>query len=335
MLHFKKFLLSIFLCITLILISFMKPPQTVNASDDFAFVLLTSYSATLDIGENFYVVAFTSNGKKPTWKSSNSKVASVNTYGKVIAKKAGTATITAKIKNAEASCKVTVNKTIIEISEKKITMERNDTFNLSATASNGSAVTWKSNKKSVATVDEYGQVTAVKPGEATITVTANGYSDTCKVTVKKPTIQLSHKSISLYRNQSSVITAKVSSKVTPTWKSNKKSVATIDDNGKITAIKNGTAIITATVDGVSKSCEVSVKKPEITLSESELSLKVGENKRLRASVSSGNSPVWSTSNENKLEVSSDGTITALEKGKAYVYASEDGAKKRCTVTITE
>ena len=268
----KKILLPILLCV-IIICSF--PLQTISASSSssFSFIILTKYSAIADIGNEFYIVAITSTGKQATWKSSNSKIASVNTYGKVTAKKSGTATITAKIKNAEASCKVTVNKTEISISEESCSIERGKTLVLSATTSNNSKVTWKSSKNSIATIDEKGTVTAIKPGEAIITASADGSNSTCKIKVKSPTINLSKTSITLYRGQTAKLSATISSGINPTWKTNKKSVAIVDSSGTITAVKHGTATITATVDGVSKSCEVVVKEPTITLSSSELCLK--------------------------------------------------------------
>lgn len=331
----KKILLSILLCFTIILTTNSIQSISAKASDSITFVILTQYKATVDIGEEFYIIAVTTNGSLPSWKSSDSRVASVNTYGKVTAKKAGTATITAKVKNAEASCKVTVNKTKVSINTTSASIERGETLTLSATTSNNASVAWKSSKKSVATIDEYGTVTGIKPGETTITASADGSSTTCKLTVKSPTIKLSKTKVTLYRGQSAKLLATVSSGISPTWKTNKKSIALVDETGTITAVKHGTATISATVDGVIKSCEVVVEQPVISLSSAELTLKVGTTATLTATVSSGNAPVWSTSNPNKATIDSTGTITALQKGRAYLYAAEDGVKVRCTLTITE
>lgn len=331
----SKFFLSILLSISLILLSI--PSQTVSAfpTDSIAFVILSRYDAVANIGDEINLIAVSTNGKQVTWKSSDSKIASVNTYGTVTAKKAGRAIITAKVKNAEASCQITVNKTKVVINKTSASIERDETLKLSATTSNGSIVTWKSSKSSIATIDENGTVTGIKPGKTTITVKADSTTATCIITVKSPTVKLDKTKVKLYRNQTVKLNATVSSKVNPTWKSNKKSVAIVDETGTVTAIKNGTAIITATVDGVSKTCEITVTKPDITLSSIELSLKKGEQKKLTATVSSGNLPVWTTSNSNIVSVNSNGEITALQKGTAYVYASEDGTKVRCVIKVTE
>lgn len=329
----KKILLSI-LFVTLILTT---PFHTdyAKATGRISFVLLTNYKKTVDIGSEFYLIAFTSNGKLPTWKSSNTKIASVNTYGKVSAKKAGTTTITAKIKDAEASCKVTVSKTKISMSKTNASMERAETLKLTAKASNNSEITWKSSKRSIAEVDANGTVTGMKPGETTITASADGSSAICKITVKKPTVKLNKTKVTLYRTQTIKLSATVSSQVKPVWKTNKKSIATVDDNGTVTAVKHGTAIITATVDGVSKTCEITVKQPSITLQPEELVLKTGETAKLTAKVSSGIVPVWSTSNPNIAIIDKSGVITAVKKGRAYYYATEDGMKIRGTIVVTE
>lgn len=332
---FKKLVQSLLLCFSVIITTIPIHTVSVQASESLALIILSNYKTTVDIGDEFHLLAITSNGKLPTWKSSNSKIASVNTYGKVTAKKAGTAKITAKIKNAEASCKVTVNKTKITISRASASIERNETLKLSATTSNHSDVTWKSSKKSVATIDEYGTVTGIKPGETTITASADGTSATCKVRVKLPKVKLNKTKIKLYRGHSCQLSATVSSGVDPTWRTNKKSVAVVDETGTITAIKHGTATITAKVDGVEKRCEVIVEQPVIKLSSTELTLKEGKTKKITASVSSRNSVLWSTSNPNVATVDSYGTITALKKGRAYIYASEDGVKIRCTVYVTK
>lgn len=331
----KRVILSLLLSITILTLSIPNPKISALSLNSLDYILLSQYKANMDIGDEFFLIALTTNGKAATWKSSNSSIASVNTYGVVTAKKSGTAIITAKIKNAEASCYVTINKTKISLSSTKLSIERGETVRLTATTSNGSTVKWKSQKSSIASIDEYGRITGIKPGETIITATADGSTTTCFLTVKSPTIQLNKTSIELYRNQTHQISAKVSSNVNPKWKSNKSSVAIVDQKGNVTAIKNGIATITATVDGISQVCEVIVQKPEIILNKSELTLKKGTKASINATVSSNNTPVWTTSNSKIVTVNSKGEIKALEKGTAYIYASEDGTKVRCTVRVTE
>ncbi len=299
----------------------------------YGFVLLTANRAQMKIGDTFYLAAVTSTGKKPKFSSDNTKVASVNTYGKITAKKAGTANITAKISNGEATCKVVVEKTSVRLKKSAVSLENGYSIKLTAESSTGHPVTWKSSKKSIAAVDERGWVTAKKPGKATITATVDGTKASCAVTVKKPKVTLNKSKLSLYRNQTARLLAKSTSQSPIKWKSNKSSVATVDNYGNILAVKNGKAVITATSDGVKKTCEVTVKKPDISFSSQEISIAAGESRKLQVTVSSGNKPAFSSSNTSIVTVEEDGTIHAKRSGKAYVYAKEDGAKEKIQIMV--
>ncbi len=335
MTRFKKILLSFLLCLIMTFLAFVQQTKYAEASNSFSLVFLSTYKKTANIGDEFYLIAISTNGKMPKWTSSSSRIASVNTYGKVTAKKAGTVKITAKVNGGEASCKLTVRKTELSISKSSISIERGESLLLSTKSSTKSPVKWNSSHKSIAAVDDKGMVIGKKPGVSTITVTSDGSKATCKVKVKYPIVKLNKKKISLFRGQKTKLSADVSSGISPLWKSNKKSVAVINPDGTIIAIKNGTATITATVDRVSATCQVVVKKPSITLSADELTIEVGENALLSAKVSSGNNPEWSTSNSNVATVDSKGRITGVKKGRAYIYAKEDGTKVRCTVYVTD
>ncbi|TGY93648.1 hypothetical protein E5329_17565 [Petralouisia muris] len=331
----KKVLRTAFAVCCMISVLFLSISQsmTAYAASGLEAVVLNFYSKTVKIGDECYLLALTTNGKKPSFSSSDSKIASVNTYGKITAKKAGTVKITAKIKNGEASCTVTVQKTKIQLSAKEISLENGQSARLKVNSSTGHPVTFKTSKKSIAEVDENGVITAKKPGTATITATVDKISASCRVTVKKPTVSLSKRSVSLYRNRKVRLTVKSTSNSAPKWKSNKKSVATIEQNGVVTAVKNGSAVITVTVDGVSKSCEVTVKKPVVKFAESEIIMARGETRKVNVTVSSGNKPVFSSSNTSIASVDEQGNISANDAGKAYIYAKEDGVKSRMQVIV--
>lgn len=323
--------LAVFCMVSMLFIS--NYHTTVYAASGYEFVLLDTYSKTMKIGDEYYLLAVTSTGKKPSFSSSNSAVASVNTYGKITAKKAGTAIITAKIKNGEASCRIKVQKTTITLSQKSISLENGCSTRLTATTSTGHPVTYKSGRSSIASVDEDGVILAKKPGTTTITVTADKTSVTCKVTVKEPKVKLNRTSVSLYRKEMIRLSVQSTSKSTPKWKTNKKSVATVDNHGMVTAVKNGSAIITVTVDGVSRTCEVTVKKPTIKFEKECVALSVGETYQTKVTVSSKNKPEYSSSNTNIVSVDENGTIHARAAGRAYIYAKEDGTKERMTVIV--
>lgn len=331
----KYFLQAAFavLCMVSMLLFPNRSSITAHASSGYEFILLNSYSKTMKIGDEAYLTAITSNGKKPSFSSSSSAIASVNTYGKITAKKAGTVKITAKIRNGEASCSVTVKKTEIRLSEKSVSLENGERHMLRVASSTGHPAKFKSSKSSVASVDENGLILAKKPGQADITVTVDKTAVKCSVTVKKPTLRLSKSAISLYRGGTAKLTVTSSSKSIPKWKTNKKSVATVDSNGTVTAVKNGTATVTVTVDGVSKTCSVTVKKPTIKFETDTVTLSVGESYQTKAAVSSKNKPVYASSNSKVATVDGNGKVYAKSKGRAYIYAKEDGAKERMTVFV--
>lgn len=95
--NFLKSALAVFCMVSMLLFSSYNGITTVYAASGYEYVLLTKYSKTMKIGDEYYLTAITSTGKKPKFSSSDSTVASVNTYGKITAKKAGNATITAKL----------------------------------------------------------------------------------------------------------------------------------------------------------------------------------------------------------------------------------------------
>ena len=133
--------------------------------------------------------------KSTTWSSSNSSVASVDNNGNVAGVGEGSAKITVTTNDGgfTATCQVTVRQktpvTGVSLDKESLTLEIDDSDTLIATVlpddASDKSVTWSSSNSSVATVDNNGKVTAVKEGQATITVTTNdcGYKDDCDVTV--------------------------------------------------------------------------------------------------------------------------------------------------------
>ncbi|MCR5784376.1 MAG: Ig-like domain-containing protein [Eubacterium sp.] len=233
-------------------------PVSAKSSSSFSIIVLSTYNKSMSIGDEFYLIAVSTTGKIPTFKSSDSSVASVNTYGLVTAKKKGSCKITAKVSGAESSCKVTVEKTTITLSATSKTLYRTRTYKLNASSSTGHDVSFKSNKTSVAVVDDEGNITALKHGTAIITASCDGTKKTCKITVKQPKIKLSDSTLNLTAGQSYKLTATVSSGVKPEWSSSNINVVSVDEYGNLTARQKGKAYIYAKEDGVKVSCIVKV-----------------------------------------------------------------------------
>ena len=211
--------------------------------------------------------------KSITWKSSKSSIASVDKNGKVTAKKAGKATITAIASNGKsASCKITVttDPAKIKLNTNKKTLGRKETYTLKTTLVPSTAVTSKiiftSSNKKVATVDKKGRVKALKEGTAVITVrTANGKKATCNITVKKApsSIKLNvgkKKNLKIGKTLKLKVTRSAGSAGNVTFISKKEKVATVSSSGKIKAIKKGKAkIIAKTFNGKTAEVLITVK----------------------------------------------------------------------------
>ena len=243
--------------------------------------------ATLDINDTKQLTATVvatpdnADNKKVTWKSSNEAVATVSESGLVKAIGAGTATITAtstKDETKQGTCAITVNEpaeiievTSIALNETEKTILIGGTLTLTVTytpedANTGKGITWSSSDATVAKV-EGGVVTGLKEGDATIKATTeNGKEATCAIKVEPvhvTSVTLDKETATIKEGATLTLTAKVlpenATNKDVKWSSNKETVATVDNNGKVTGIAEGEAIITVkTVDG-EKTAECKVK----------------------------------------------------------------------------
>lgn len=128
-----------------------------------------------------------------------------------------------------------------------------------------------------------------------------------------------------------------------TWSSSNEGVATVDTDGKVTAVSLGTATITATSGSVSATCEVTVVSTpaeSISLDRESAQLKVGESIAFEATVLPGDatdkSVVWSTSDEAVATVDGNGNVTAIDVGEAIITATTtdgSGISASCHVTV--
>ena len=217
------------------------------------------------------------------WTSSDESVATVDATGMVAAVSAGEADITASVTDSEMSavCKVTV-----KVAAKDITVPDNLDVKLNdgnettveATVSPADAtdvkVSYTSTDEAVATVDKDGRVQVLQPGECDITTTL--MQDGEKVTEKTTHVKAFYEveSITLDSNEGKLTVGKshtikatvapeeVAAETTIEWSSSNEKVATVDSNGKVTAVSSGNATITATAGEESANYEVTVEQPK-------------------------------------------------------------------------
>ena len=199
--------------------------------------------------------------------------ASLNTGGKL--------TVNGGTLNGTPSGDVTYKVTGVSLNKDSLTLDVGSSETLNATVAPNNAtnqeVTWTSNEEKVATVDGSGRVVAVAPGTANITVTTEDGSktDTCTVIVTQPVtdVTLNSSSLFLFTGGSETLTATVqpedATNKTVNWSSSDEAVATVDINGKVTAVGEGNATITATAaDGsnISATCTVTVTQSTYSIS---------------------------------------------------------------------
>ena len=224
----------------------------------------------IGVGEKYTLnAASLAAGRKITYKSSKTKVATVSKKGVVTAKKKGAAQVSCYADRVLlASCSVTVVAAPKKVSlgVTKLTLGVNETWQLTPTITKGAhaTLTWSSSKKSVASVTTNGLVTARKKGKATITVkTHNGKKAKVTVTVVAAPgkVTLNKTSAKLKPGGTVQLKATLPKKTASriTWTTGDSSVAKVSSSGKVTATGAGSATITAsTFNGKTATCAVTV-----------------------------------------------------------------------------
>lgn len=300
--------------------------------------------------------------KSIEWKSSAPSIAKVDQNGTITAIKAGTAIITARAADGsgkEASCTVTVKQhvTSVSISPSSLSLHNGQTSTLDATVLPSDAtdktLSWKSSDVSVAIVDDSGNVTGIGRGRTTVTATSRDgeLESKCEVEVRQlaDEISIDESAVTLYTGESAELSATVlpedTSDKTVQWSSSNTAVATVDQNGIITAIKAGTATIKATsTDGsnVSASCTVTVLQHVngIAFSSPSLNLPIDETLVLKPEFlpadASNRQVIWEVADENILQIDDSGKLTPLSLGTTTVTATtvEGGYSASCEITVT-
>lgn len=321
-------------------------------------VKLNINSVTWEEGRSgHFKPTLSSSVKSVTYKSSNTRVATVDKNGLLKAVAPGTCKITcasATDPNKYDVCKVTVvSKTKIKLANKVLVLNKGIAKKAAYTVAGsgkGLSFKWSSSNSSVATVSPTGVIKAKAQGNCMITITAsNGAAARIAVTVVQPitSIKLSGSETTLEPGHKKTVTATVgpsnATSKSLVWSSSNSSVATVS-KGVITAVGKGTCIITCRskfYSNISVSYKVTVKQA-VTAVSMESAVKLNENstKRLTAkavpNTASNARLSFKSSNASVAAVSSNGVITAKSKGSCVITATAtDGSGKsaKCRVTV--
>lgn len=337
-------------------------PLTAIKLDKEELSLIKNETETVTVS---YEPENTTDKKAVEWSISDPEVAEIEADGDSVtvkAKKQGTAVLTAKTANGlTATCDVKVTeKNITEITVDPIekTLEVGETVTCTVTyapedTTDEKTVTWSSSNEKVATVDKNGVVTAVGGGTADI-VAKTESGATAKCTIKVPVhltgISLETTSLKLKKDETSEPLVVVyepentDDEKAVTWKSSDETVATVDEDGKVTAVSEGTATITATstVGGFEATCEVTVTEEEelesVSLNKKEFVMARGTEETLEVTATpesalEGKTIVWSTSDAKVVKVDQTGHVKAVGIGKATITAEVDGLKAAAIITV--
>ncbi len=311
-------------------------------------------------------------GRSISWSTGNSSVATVTQQGVVTAAGPGSAVITATVENRSGTITFTVTQrpvVSVAVSPQQVTLNVGGTEELTATARDsadqvltGRTTTWTSSNAAIAEVSSNGVVAAKEPGSATITATVEGVEGTAAVTV----VQAAVASVTVNpAGQTIAVDEKIEFSAvvrdaggstltgrTVTWSSSAPDVASISSSsGEATGVSEGTTTITASVEGVEGSTQLTVEssedgepivigRVEVTPPAVTLSTRQSPTAQFSALVFDTNGlPLdgvavdWSSDKVSVATVNQTGLVTAQSPGSATITARAGPASGQAQVSV--
>ena len=301
---------------------------------------------TLEVGEDLTLKAIVTRKEEYTvlWESSNKDVLSVTQQGKIIALKEGTSEITASVDN-KTSEPIKINvvakkvSSIILKTPSKTTLEAGESVTIETELKNVSSdqLTWTSSDETIIKVDS-GKVEALKEGTASVKAS---YKDVVSNEINFTVVPLEELSVkinspektSLLTNETIKLTAEVKGNkenLPIVWKSLNEDIATIDNEGNVKPLKEGSASFTASVGEVtSEAVTIEILKSyspveSISYSESKITLALGERLLIKPTI-------LPTSAKQEFTITTSNEIYVSVEGKEIVGKAVSGENK---VTVT-
>lgn len=306
--------------------------------------------------------------KKISYSTANPAIATVAQDGSVIGISVGQTSVTATANKGSATAQVTVTPEVaatVQINPPSITLRKTNTRSLSAVVRNAAGTTiaktvrWTSSNTAIASVDQNGLVTANLPGVVDIVAEADQVFGTSRVTITE--IPIASCSLSP-ATQKITVTAKAQPVLTLrdstqavlsglraiTWQSDNEVVATVNQNGLVTAISPGTAKITAlSTENPTVSCFASVEAvnarvKEVVIQQRNLVLRLGLPRGMAVAVlDSANNTLanrivtWTSVTPSIVNVTPAGVVTGISLGTGRIAVNVEGVTDTVSVVVTK
>ena len=301
----------------------------------------------------------TTDNKTVDWESSNPEIVSIDSTGKITGKKGGTAKITATVGNVKAEKEV---KVVVPIESVSLSGDdsilKGETKRLTATinpedTTDDKTITWSSDNENVLFVDQNGQIRGIKEGTANVKAVVAGKETTKQITVNEIHINSiaidGDQEFEMIKNQTKNLSVTINPENTTddkgvVWKTNNEEVARVDNDGKVTALKEGEATITATVGTNETSVKINVKEIHINsvvINELDDEFTRGDEFKFSATYTPENTTdenktvEWSSSNADVGTIDQEGNFVALKEGTTKITAKIGNIKAEREVTVIE
>lgn len=244
-----------------------------------------------------------------------------------------------------------VEVTSVNLNETELSLYVGDTFQLVAEVLpenvEDKTVTWSVEDTEIVSIGQDGLVTALHVGSSKVYAKAGDIVSECIVTVSDipvETVALDEEHLEMYTGDEYQLTAIIlpveASGRQKTWSSSDNEIVSVSDDGLVTAISVGEAVVTVEVEGKSASCSVVVNEilvESVTLNKETAEIIVGNTEQLTATVLPENADnkniTWSSTDESIATVSSDGLVSAISVGSASIIAKAGDKQAKCDVTV--
>lgn len=268
------------------------------------------------------------------WETSNAAVATV-ANGHIWTMSPGKATLKATSNGQTVKCVVTVKKRVPRLDQTKVTLltDQKVVLNILDKANPEDVVQWSSNKKKIASVNEFGEVTGLKKGKAVITAKIGKKKYKATVTVKKRQVKINPAKTTIEKNQHiflQLLNKKDEDQAV--WTTSNDKVVIVAQSGEIAGVKPGKATITAQVGKQKAKAEITVKAKPLSLSETKIEMDEESDEALSINNYENQKVEWSSSDKSIATVE-NGIIHAKKEGTVTITATIDKKDYTCKVTV--